>query len=237
MRGPVLGKTRWRWFAVPFLPALAATATMLFLVATGVIAVSLSISGIPFTLTATTLSGSGFVQYAKPDATGQTQADQTVNPFIDTGAPFTSIGQHAESDLHAYGGPVFVADTVTGFSTASIDNLKQWVCVPNPLYDLFGQHGAQYFIAVTEAGGNGTPAAATNLTVYAPGLSADSATFTNINIGQDLGKLSGTANGMFSQYADTASISNVKQVGMGTTAGTFTLPSLTAYAAFANACP
>ena len=42
---------------------------------------------------------------------------------------------------------------------------------------------------------------------------------------------------MFSQYADQATITNVKQVGMGTTAGSFTLPNLTAYAAFANACP
>ena len=187
----VLGKTRWRWFAVPFLPAMAAVGVMMFLVASGVLAVSLSISGIPFTLTATTLSGSGFVQYARPDATGQSSANQAVNPFIDTGAPFSTLGQHAESDLTGFpGGSVYVADTVTGFNTASITNLKQWVCVPNPLYGAFGNHGAQYFIAVTEAGGGGTSVSASSLMVYAPGLQADSAHFTNINIGQDIGKLS-----------------------------------------------
>jgi uncharacterized protein DUF6230 len=233
----VLGKTRWRWFAVPFLPAVAAVGVMMFLVASGVLALNLSISGIPFTLTASTLSGTGFVQYAEPDATGGA-LNQGVNPFIDTSAPFDTIGQHAESDLRGLGGAVYAADTVTKFSTASIADLKQWVCVPNPLYAAFGNHGAPYFIAVTEAGGGNTSVSASSLTVYAPGLQASTATFTNINIGQDIGKIGGgAANGMFSQYADSATISNVKQVGLGTTAGSFTLPGLTAYAAFANACP
>src|SRR5258708_12192509 len=61
------GGTRWRRFGILFIPGFGALAGMLVLLASGSLAVSISISGIPFILNASNLSGTGFVQYGVPD--------------------------------------------------------------------------------------------------------------------------------------------------------------------------
>jgi len=43
--------------------------------------------------------------------------------------------------------------------------------------------------------------------------------------------------GGFTQQADNATITNVTQYGLATTAGNFSVAGITAYAAFANSCP
>lgn len=75
------------------------------------------------------------------------------------------------------------------------------------------------------AGGNGTPVSASNLVVDANDQTASSAVFTNISIGQDAGTLGGPA-GTFGEEADQVTINNLVQHTWYTTAGTFTLPSL-----------
>lgn len=75
------------------------------------------------------------------------------------------------------------------------------------------------------AGGNGTPVSASNLVVDANDQTASSAVFTNISIGQDAGTLGGPA-GTFGEEADQVTIDNLVQHTWYTTAGTFTLPSL-----------
>ena len=73
------GRTRWRRFGILLAPAFTAVAVMMYLVASGVIAVSFAISGIPFTLNAANLSGNGFVQYATVDPTTNTTRGALVN--------------------------------------------------------------------------------------------------------------------------------------------------------------
>jgi hypothetical protein len=57
------GRVRWRRFAVIMVPALAAAGALAVLTAQSVLAVSFSISGTPFTVTATQLKGQGFEQF------------------------------------------------------------------------------------------------------------------------------------------------------------------------------
>jgi Family of unknown function (DUF6230) len=57
------GKVRWRRFALLMIPAAAVTMILVGLTATGSIAASISVSGEPFEVTATQLSGTGFEQY------------------------------------------------------------------------------------------------------------------------------------------------------------------------------
>jgi hypothetical protein len=209
MKNPVLGKTRWRRFTILFAPGLAIIGLMVYGVLTGVVAVSFAISGMPFKLSATNLSGTGFVQYA------------TVDPVTRASSAIPS-GSTAGN---------YVADTVTVLGSAQLTNLHQTVCAPTPL--------GNNLLVTIDAGGGGTPASATNLVVDAPLLTASDATFTNINIGEDLGAATGntSAAGMFSQTATQVSINGLHQLALSTSAGTFVLTGLTLSATFVTTCP
>jgi Family of unknown function (DUF6230) len=61
------GQTRWRRFTFIMLPALALAAMLVLLTAQSVLAVSFSISGTPFTVTARSLKGQGFEQFGVLD--------------------------------------------------------------------------------------------------------------------------------------------------------------------------
>ncbi|HEX9067079.1 MAG TPA: DUF6230 family protein [Streptosporangiaceae bacterium] len=61
------GRVRWRRFGAVMLPALAIAAVLVVLTAQSVLAVSFSISGTPFTVTATELDGRGFEQFGVID--------------------------------------------------------------------------------------------------------------------------------------------------------------------------
>jgi uncharacterized protein DUF6230 len=65
--GPVQGRVRWRRFAAIFIPAFLAITVVLFLAAQGAIGVSFAISGTPFTVKASELSGQGFQQWGSVD--------------------------------------------------------------------------------------------------------------------------------------------------------------------------
>jgi hypothetical protein len=67
--GPVQGRVRWRRFAAIFIPALLAIIVMFFLVAQGALGVSFAVSGQQFTVTASTLDGTGFEQWGAADFT------------------------------------------------------------------------------------------------------------------------------------------------------------------------
>jgi hypothetical protein len=60
---PVLGGTRWRRFAVAFVPAVAVVGAIVFGMANGSIAASFAVSGSTFKVSADKLEGTGFVQY------------------------------------------------------------------------------------------------------------------------------------------------------------------------------
>lgn len=59
----VVGKVRWRRFAIVAGPAVAIAGTLVGLTAEGAIASSISVSGQAYTITASQLSGSGFEQF------------------------------------------------------------------------------------------------------------------------------------------------------------------------------
>src|SRR5215470_1781758 len=61
------GQTRWRRFALVMLPALAVVGLLVVLTSQSVLAVSFSISGTPFVVTAKELRGQGFEQFGVLD--------------------------------------------------------------------------------------------------------------------------------------------------------------------------
>jgi hypothetical protein len=61
------GRVRWRRFAAMLLAAGTVGGAMVFLTAQGVLAAQFAISGMPFTITADRLSGTGFEQFAALD--------------------------------------------------------------------------------------------------------------------------------------------------------------------------
>ena len=66
---PRSGRVRLRRFAALALPAAVAGGVLVVLTAQGVLAAQFSISGMPFTVTATELQGTGFEQYGALDYT------------------------------------------------------------------------------------------------------------------------------------------------------------------------
>jgi hypothetical protein len=64
---PVSGRTRWRRFAVMFVGSGAIAAGLVTATAQGVLAAQFALSGMPFTVTASKLTGTGFEQFATLD--------------------------------------------------------------------------------------------------------------------------------------------------------------------------
>lgn len=205
---PVVGRTRWRRFALVLAPAYLMVAAILYLAATGAVAVSFAVSGTAFTVTADTLSsggtdgnGVGFYQFGVQDFSGSGTAAPQVESII---------------------------------PDATLVNLCQSVPV-----------GPSAALRITAGTASGHPVTATNLVVDASSLSATSATFTNINIGQDMGAFANPAltapgargtgpnvttgpvpAGTFGQTASAVSLGGLRQTSDGTSASSFTLPNL-----------
>jgi hypothetical protein len=93
------------------------------------------------------------------------------------------------------------------------------------------------------AGQGSTPVHADSLIIDANQLSGSTATFHNINIGQDASTLNAVSGvptgqaGTFGQQASDVSIANLQQVAYSTSAGTFTLPGFSlSFSASNNEC-
>jgi hypothetical protein len=213
------GRTKWRRFAIVTGPVIALAGVLVFLAATGAMAVSFQISGIPFKLNASQMTGTGFVQYAT--------VDQVTN---------ANSGAFLPADAaQSAGGNTFDAATVTRLASAKIYDLNQTVCAPIPGMGFLPKNK---LLVTLKAGGGGAPAEASGLLVDAPLMTAGDATFTNIVIGQDLGNaLGGASNGSFAQSADAVTINDLQQLAISTTAGTFKLNGLNLAATFVSSCP
>lgn len=109
---------------------------------------------------------------------------------------------------------------------AELTNLCQSVRMPDDIVG-FLFPGVDEIALRIEAGGQGTPVSASNLVIGLTELSGD-ATFTNMQIGNDAGEISGEGllAGQFGQRADVIEIDDLQQVAYSTTAGTFTLNDL-----------
>lgn len=127
--------------------------------------------------------------------------------------------QYGTIDKHADGSQFPAA--VSAFKNATITNLCQSVVTPIP--------GIGDITLTIKAGGGSTPVSASDLIIDMSQLNAGSATFTNINIGQDASTLGGSAQGavgqpgLFGQQADKAVLTGVQQVAYSTNAGSFEL--------------
>lgn len=240
------GRTRWRRFLILLTPGVGIVAVLMFLVATGVIAVSFAISGIPFTLSASNLSGNHFVQYATVDPTTNTTAD--VRNGVNTAVQALTGDASAVSSQLGADGKTYDAVTVTVLGDGSITNLTQTICValPPPLSTPLGL-GPDLLVKIRAGDPAVTSSKVTfsDLVADAPVLTAGTATFTNINIGQDEANALSTqdpwfsplpAAGGFAQSAASVSIDNIKQFSIATSAGSFALPGLTLSATFVASC-
>jgi Family of unknown function (DUF6230) len=138
------------------------------------------------------------------------------------GTGFVNYGTVLNNGNGAKAGPIPAA--ISAFKSATITNLCQSVVTPIPV---LGD------VTLTiKAGAAGTPVSATDLIIAMQQLNAGTATFNNINIGQDASTLQGSATGaqgdagMFGQQADSATLTNVQQIANSTNAGTFTLHNM-----------
>src|SRR5215831_1519875 len=152
---PVVGRTRWRRFLIVLAPAYAAIAGLIFLAASGTLAVSFAVSGTALTVTATSLS------------TGAADGNGI------------GLYQFGVADLAGNGTPVPQVETI--IPNATLVNLCQSVSV-GPLT-----------LRTTAGTVAGSPVTATNLVVDATSISATTATFSNLNIGQDMGQFTSPA--------------------------------------------
>ena len=210
-----VGKTRWRRVPLVLVPAYAAIAGLVFLAASGTLAVSFAISGTQFTTTADSLASNG------TDGNGQGFYQLGVADFTGAGAPIPQV----ESII----------------PNATLTNLCQSVTV-GPL------------TLVTKAGnGPGGPVKATNLVTDATSLSASLGSFSNFQVGQDMGTFTNPAlsapaargsgpnvttapvpTGTFGQTAGSVTLTKLRSVGSATSASSFTVPDLSL--AFSTPC-
>jgi hypothetical protein len=212
---PVVGRTRWRRLLIVLAPAYAAVAGLVFLAASGTLAVSFAVSGTALTVTADTLS------------TGKTDGNGI------------GLYQFGVADFQGNGTPVPQVETI--IPDATLVNLCQSVTV------------GPVTLRTTAGTAANSPVTASNLVVDASSITATSASFTNLNIGQDMSQFSNPAlteptgrgtgpnvntgpvpPGTFGQTATAASLGGLRQVANATSAGQFTLPNLSV--TFGAAC-
>jgi Family of unknown function (DUF6230) len=133
----------------------------------------------------------------------------------------TGFQQFGTVDYTAGKTPIVVAESEIG--SATITNLCQSVVTDIPVL-------GDYTLKITAGGGGNSPVTASSLIIDANQLSGSTATFNNINIGQDASTLNDVSNvplgaaGSFGQQATGISITNLEQTAYSTSAGTFTLP-------------
>jgi hypothetical protein len=184
------------------LASAVAGSVLVALTAQGVLAAQFAISGIPFTVTATKLSGTGFEQFGNLDS-------------MAPNSPIASNTQGQPPNQGDTGGVVVVV--TSAIASATLTNLCQSI-------NLGGTN-----LKLT-AGTGSTPVSANTLVVDSDLLTGD-ASFNNISIGQDastVDKVPGVTGplGDFAQAADSVTITNLRQDNFATTAASFTLPGL-----------
>lgn len=202
MRNPdgslVLGRTRWRRFALAVVPAVAAVGVLMYGIATGALPAQFTVSGQEFKVSADLLEGTDFVQVPG----WHTTRDHPLTPENEA----TTLA---------------VARSVIGH--AELTNLCQSVRMP-PIVNLLVPGD---IVLRIEAGGGSTPAEADNLVIGLTELSGN-AEFTNIQIGNDAGELADDPllNTLPGQRADAIRVENLRQIGYSTQASSFTLSGL-----------
>ena len=195
---PTAGGVRWKRFGGMIAITGVVTAGMVALTASGVLAANFSISGMPFTVTATNLHGDGFEQYATLD----NMIDNSPNAG-DTGGQLVLI--------------------VSAINQAQLTNLCQSVDLGAiKLKITAGDNGnkVQARALVVDSDLIQGDADFTNINV-----GQDASTFDKVT-DPATGKVIKGGEGVFGQQADTVDINNLRQNNYATTAARFTLPHL-----------
>ncbi len=206
---PVVGKTRWRRFWLVLAPSYAAVAGIIYLIASGSLAVSFAISNAPFIVAADSLtSGSvdgnqmGFYQFGVANFHG----DGSLAPSVESIIP-----------------------------DATLNNLCQSITVPGTPITLVTRAGTDPAHPVRAANlvTDATSLTATNASFNDIRIGQDMSTFANPALSQPVGRGSGpnvqtgpVAPGTFGQTARTVTLTGLHQNANGTSASTFTLPNL-----------
>jgi hypothetical protein len=193
---PRSGRVRLRRFAALAVPAALAGGALVVLTAQGVLAAQFSISGMPFTVTATQLQGTGFEQYGGIDYT----APNSPNLTDDNGQMLVFVSAIKQAYLTDLCQSVSI-----GFTNLIIHAGANGtpVAASNLVVDSDQLTGDASF---------------TNLAV-----DQDASTLDEVPAleGANSGLL-----GTFGQQADSVTIKNLRQENWATTASTFTLPGL-----------
>lgn len=212
---PVVGRTRWRRFALVLAPAYVAIAGLVILAASGVLAVSFAVSGTALTVTSDSLStgavdgnGIGLYQFGMVNFTG-------------AGAPAPEV------------------ETI--IPNASLVNLCQSVTVgPLTLRTTAGGTGSPA-VSATNLVVDASSIAASSAAFTNINIGQDMGTFANPALTQPTGRGSGpnvatgaVPAGTFGQTATAATLTKLRQTADATSAGSFTLPGLSI--AFGAAC-
>ena len=195
---PTAGGVRWKRFGGMIAITGVVTAGMVALTASGVLAANFSISGMPFTVTATNLHGDGFEQYATLDS----MIDNSPNAG-DTGGQMVLI--------------------VSAINQAQLTNLCQSVDLGAiKLKITAGDNGnkVQARALVVDSDLITGDADFNNINV-----GQDASTFNKVT-DPATGKAIKGGEGVFGQQADTVDINNLRQNNYATTAARFTLPHL-----------
>jgi hypothetical protein len=195
---PTAGGVRWKRFGGMIAITGVVTAGMVALTASGVLAANFSISGMPFTVTATNLHGDGFEQYATLDS----MIDNSPNAG-DTGGQMVLI--------------------VSAINQAQLTNLCQSVSLGGiNLKITAGDNGnkVQARALVVDSDLITGDADFNNINV-----GQDASTFNKVT-DPATGKTIKGGEGVFGQQADTVDINNLRQNNYATTAARFTLPHL-----------
>ncbi|WP_030441597.1 DUF6230 family protein [Actinoplanes subtropicus] len=195
---PTAGGVRWKRFGGMIAITGVVTAGMVALTASGVLAANFSISGMPFTVTATNLHGDGFEQYA------------TLDNMIDNSPNAGNTG----------GQLVLI---VSAINSAQLTNLCQSVDLGAiNLKITAGDNGnkVQAKALVVDSDQINGDADFVNINV-----GQDASTFDKVT-DPATGKTIKGGEGVFGQQADTVDINNLRQNNYATTAARFTLPHL-----------
>jgi len=196
---PTAGGVRWKRFGGMLALTGAVTAGLVALTASGVLAANFSISGMPFTVTATNLHGDGFEQYATID----NMIENSPNCTPDNGCQELVI--------------------VSAINEAQLTKLCQSVDLgPISLKITAGDNGnpVQAKALVVDSDLISGDADFKNINV-----GQDASTFDKVKDPNTGEKIKG-GEGVFGQQADTVDINNLRQNNYATTAAKFTLPHL-----------
>jgi hypothetical protein len=195
---PAAGGVRWRRFGAMLGLTGAVTAGLVALTANGVLAANFSISGMPFTVTATHLHGDGFEQYATLDHMIPNSPNEG-----DTGGQMVLI--------------------VSAINQAELTKLCQSVSLGGINLKITAGDAdkkVQARALVVDSDLISGDADFKNINV-----GQDASTFDKV-IDPATGKPINGGEGVFGQQADTVDIENLRQNNYATTAARFTLPHL-----------